>query len=75
MQSLSNRPLTQPHPARLDPADALYDEVCARHARAMAHGEDGYLDPRSGLFVMTAAYLAGRGTCCSSGCRHCPYVE
>jgi hypothetical protein len=24
--------------------------------------------------VLTAAYLAGRGACCESGCRHCPYV-
>jgi hypothetical protein len=24
--------------------------------------------------VLTAAELAARGTCCDSGCRHCPYV-
>jgi len=24
--------------------------------------------------VFTAAFLAERGTCCESGCRHCPYV-
>ncbi|MDE1176112.1 MAG: DUF5522 domain-containing protein [Edaphobacter sp.] len=23
--------------------------------------------------VFTAAYLLRRGTCCNSGCRHCPY--
>jgi len=23
--------------------------------------------------VFTAAYLLKRGTCCGSGCRHCPY--
>jgi hypothetical protein len=40
----------------------------------MAAGEAGYLDPATGLFVMTAAHLADRGTCCDSGCRHCPYV-
>ena len=43
------------------------------HDRAQRAGEDGYLDPDSGLFVFTAAYLAARGTCCDSGCRHCPY--
>lgn len=43
------------------------------HARAVAAGEDGYLDPATGLFVLTAAYLADRGRCCGSGCRHCPY--
>jgi hypothetical protein len=33
--------------------------------------EDYYFD---GLYmVFTAAYLLKRGTCCGSGCRHCPY--
>jgi hypothetical protein len=39
----------------------------------MREGEDGYADPETGLFVFAAAYLAARGTCCDSGCRHCPY--
>jgi hypothetical protein len=43
------------------------------HDEAVARGEDGYLDPATGLFVMTAAYLASREACCGSGCRHCPY--
>ena len=29
----------------------------------------------SGLFVLSAAYLAARGSCCDSGCRHCPYLD
>jgi hypothetical protein len=33
-----------------------------------------YLDPVTGLSVLTAGYLAARGSCCDSGCRHCPYV-
>lgn len=48
--------------------------ILERHARAMVAGEAGYLDPRSDLFVLTAKYLADRGSCCASGCRHCPYV-
>lgn len=40
---------------------------------AEAQGEVGYLDPDSGLFVLTGAYLANRGHCCGSGCRHCPF--
>ena len=47
----------------------------AAHDAAAADGQDGYLDPDSGFFVFTAAYLAARGTCCTSGCRHCPYPE
>jgi len=40
----------------------------------MARGDPGYADPDTGLFVLTAAYLADRGRCCHSGCRHCPYL-
>ncbi len=47
--------------------------VVAAHEQAMRDGADGYSDPRTGLFVFTAAYLTARGTCCDSNCRHCPY--
>lgn len=47
--------------------------VRAAHDAAVAAGEGGYLDPDSGLFVLTAAYLRERGYCCGNGCRHCPY--
>ena len=53
-----------------DRADAAITEA---HLRAVEAGEAGYLDPGTGLFVMTASYLADRGTCCGQGCRHCPY--
>ena len=72
---LANRALTSPHPQRLSPDEALYDQIISLHAAAVSAGEAGYLDPRSGLFVLTAKYLADRGTCCDRGCRHCPYVE
>jgi hypothetical protein len=49
--------------------------VLAAHAAALSAGEAGYLDPTSGLFVLTARFLADRGTCCGRGCRHCPYVD
>jgi Family of unknown function (DUF5522) len=47
----------------------------AAHDEAMRTGSDTYVDPRSGLMVLTAAYLARRGSCCETGCRHCPYVS
>ena len=53
----------------------LSTEVVAAHDAAVAAGEAGYIDPESGLFVLTAAYLADRGACCAQGCRHCPYDE
>lgn len=43
------------------------------HRRAVEDGQPGYVDPVSGLFVMTAAYLAARGSCCEQSCRHCPF--
>lgn len=64
-----------PHVSRLDPARADYAAIVAAHRRAVEAGEPGYLDPTSGLFVLTAATLWERGTCCEQGCRHCPYLE
>lgn len=45
----------------------------AAHDEANAVGHDGYFDPDTGLFVMTAGYHERRGHCCNSSCRHCPY--
>jgi hypothetical protein len=47
----------------------------AAHDAAETADEAGYLDPDSGLFVLTAAFLAARGACCGRGCRHCPYPD
>ena len=71
---LAARRLDEPHPSRLAPDHPHRAAILAAHAAALAAGEPGYLDPASGLFVMTAGYLAERGTCCDSGCRHCPYA-
>lgn len=65
----------QPHPGRLAASHPRRADILAAHASAMAGGEPGYLDPTTGLFVLTAAELACRGECCDNGCRHCPYVE
>jgi hypothetical protein len=35
--------------------------------------EDYYYD--GPYLVFTAAYHLKRGSCCGSGCRHCPYRE
>lgn len=58
---------------RLPAGDAARAAILAAHAAAVAAGEAGYLDPESGLFVLTGTYLADRGYCCDQGCRHCPY--
>ncbi|MEU8283528.1 DUF5522 domain-containing protein [Micromonospora sp. NPDC048905] len=72
---LADRPFTEPHPSRLSPAHPDRARILATHAAALSAGEAGYLDPTSGLFVLSAGFLARRGTCCGRGCRHCPYVD
>jgi hypothetical protein len=47
----------------------------AAHERALDAGDPGYIDPSTGLFVMTAQALWDRGRCCENGCRHCPFVR
>ncbi|MGI8879863.1 MAG: DUF5522 domain-containing protein [Jatrophihabitans sp.] len=71
---LADRSLADPHPDRLAPGTPGRAAILAAHARAMADGDAGYPDPETGLFVLTAAFLAERGTCCDNGCRHCPYL-
>jgi hypothetical protein len=71
----ADRPLSQPSPSRLPPDTPGRAEIIAAHDAALARGEAGYLDPVSGLFVLTARFLADRGFCCERGCRHCPYVD
>jgi uncharacterized protein DUF5522 len=66
--------LEDAHPRRLSRQHPLFAEITARHAAAVAEGEPSYRDPASGLSVFTAAFLADRGYCCESGCRHCPFV-
>jgi hypothetical protein len=39
--------------------------------KTFVEGLDFYFD--DGLMVLTRRYLLDRGTCCDSGCRHCPY--
>lgn len=45
----------------------------AVHREACRRDLDTYVDPATGYMVFTAVFLQRRGTCCGSGCRHCPY--
>jgi hypothetical protein len=65
--------LTEPATSRLAPDHPQRDLILERHERACASGLSTYLDPATGFVVLTAAYLADRGYCCSQGCRHCPW--
>jgi hypothetical protein len=73
VSELSSRAFDEPDPSRLALDAPRRAEILAAHATALARGDDGYTDPVTGFFVFTAAYLAARGDCCESGCRHCPY--
>ncbi len=42
-------------------------------AEKLVEGEDYYRE--GGFVVFTARYHLRRGSCCASGCRHCPYAE
>jgi hypothetical protein len=68
-------PVPRPHPTRLDPARADYAAIIEAHERAVEGGRSSYVDPSTSLVVLTVATHLLRGTCCESGCRHCPYVE
>lgn len=63
-----------PPRGRLPEDDVWRRAALAAHDAAVEAGEQGYLDPVTGQFVMTAEYLRANGSCCLSGCRHCPYV-
>jgi hypothetical protein len=72
---LAGRPLAEPHPSRLPLDHPRRAEILAAHSAALAGDRPGYLDPDTGLFVLTAGFLARRAICCTRGCRHCPYVD
>jgi hypothetical protein len=70
----ADRDLREPDERRLSVDHPRRAEILAAHSAALDAGEDAYVDPSSGLLVFTAGYLVARGTCCDTGCRHCPYV-
>jgi hypothetical protein len=67
--------IPRPHPSRCDPSRPDYAAILAAHEEAVGRGETVYKDPSTGLVVLTVAAHLARGTCCDSGCRHCPYLE
>jgi Family of unknown function (DUF5522) len=71
---LRDEHLEHAHPLRLSPRHPRLAEIMQRHSAAIAGGEPCYEDPTTGLSVFTAAFLADRGYCCDSGCRHCPFA-
>ena len=50
-------------------------EIATLHQQANDKQQDHYVDPQTGYRVFTEYGLLQRGTCCGSGCRHCPYAH
>lgn len=72
-QAPARRSLFDPHPELLSLDEPHRQRILDAHRAAVEAGQPGYLDPVSGLFVVTAAEHVGRGHCCANDCRHCPY--
>ena len=43
------------------------------HQEAVNKQEMTYIDPKTGYEVLTKIAHLERGSCCGSGCRHCPF--
>jgi len=65
--------LESPLASRLGPERLDFERIMDAHRLAVETRRPLYRDPTSGLSVFTAVFLADRGYCCGSGCRHCPY--
>lgn len=57
----------------MSPPDATPGDWRRLHDEASRNRETFYIDPATGLAVFTEFGLRQRGSCCWSGCRHCPY--
>lgn len=73
VRELADRPLIEPASDRLAVDHPARAAILAAHAAAVDEDRSMYPDPQTGLYVLTAKYLADRGYCCGNGCRHCPY--
>lgn len=58
-------------PACLTTEVSLQNRKADRSSSAMVEGVDYYME--GAAVVFTAGYHLRRGSCCGSGCRHCPY--
>lgn len=73
-EPLRERWLEEPRTSRLAPDAPHAEKILGRHRSAVEANLPTYADPQSGFSVFTAAFLAKRGYCCESGCRHCPFL-
>ncbi len=53
----------------------ILKEIEQAHVDATEDGRNWYEDPVTGYKVLTEKFLVERGSCCGSGCRHCPFED
>ncbi|MFM6927869.1 MAG: DUF5522 domain-containing protein [Bdellovibrio sp.] len=53
----------------------LAETIEKLHHEACEKGDMTYLDPVTGYVVLTRLSHLQRGSCCQSGCRHCPWKK
>ena len=56
-----------------DVEDLVIPDFSLVHEKACMAGDLMYVDPVTGYSVFTELAHKKRGTCCGSGCRHCPF--
>ncbi len=54
-------------------SETLQEARVRVHREACGRSQQTYLDPESGMLVISEYAHRSRGFCCGSACRHCPY--
>jgi len=57
----------------LDSPAAILSKIRDELENSALVGDEEDFYTEDGMVVFTAAYHLRRGTCCSNGCRHCPF--
>ncbi len=58
---------------KISDSDSFKLAILEAHQKACENQEYTYIDPETGLQVLTEFYLKQRGYCCTNKCRHCAY--
>ncbi len=56
-----------------DGSDDQAERIARLHDKAVARGDEYYIDPLTGFLTMTELHHLARGSCCENNCRHCPF--
>jgi hypothetical protein len=54
-------------------SDDWISELYYKEERKIEFNQKDFYETKDNLMVMTEEFHIQRGSCCGSGCRHCPY--